>query len=100
MPDQDERMEQLLKTTPETEIIYRCDKDGKTTLVVRGEGLAIMFGVLNILHSFSTSSGRSFTDLITDLQRMHPMFEKVVRTISEKKNSKTYKNFTENGGNV
>ena len=86
MTDQNERMEQLRKTTPEAEILYSCDANGTTKLVVRGAGLAIVFGVLNVLHSFSTSSGRSFSDLISDLQMMHPMFEMALRKKEETKN--------------
>ena len=90
MADQNERTEQLLKTTPEAEIMYICDANGKTKLMVRGAGLAVVFGILNILHSFSTSSGRSFTDLIADLQMMHPVFEMAIRKKAE----------PENGGNA
>ena len=86
MTDQNERTEQLLKTTPEAEIMYHCDANGKTKLMVRGAGLAIVFGMLNILHSFSTSSGRSFTDLISDLQMMHPMFLMALRKKEEAEN--------------
>ena len=90
MTDQNERMEKLLKTTPETEILYICDENGKTKLMVRGAGLAIVFGILNILHSFSTSSGRSFANLIADLQMLHRVFEMAIRKKAE----------PENGGNA